>query len=111
MTDEARAIRAAKNEDLFREVNERIKEISTADRRLHFDGLCECTDATCREAISLDAREYESVRADPKHFAIAPGHHAGDAIERVVEKTDRYWIVEKVGKAADEAERLDPRSA
>ena len=110
MTDQARAVRAAKNEDLFREVNERIKEISSANRRQHFEGLCECTDAACREAILLGADEYESLRADPTHFVIAPEHQAGDAIERIVGKTDRYWIVEKVGEAADAAERLDPRS-
>ena len=110
VSDDARAVRAAKNEDLFREVNERIKEISASDSEQPFEGLCECTDPTCREALFLVPAAYESVRADPTHFVVAPEHH-DPAVERVVERAERYWVVEKFGKAADEAERLDPRSA
>ena len=31
-------------------------------------------------------------------------------VERVVERTDRYLVVEKIGDAAEEADDLDPRS-
>lgn len=108
MTGEARAIRAAKNEDLFREVNERIRGVSS-DQPHEFDAVCECTDPACREPVTLLPGEYEAVRADGARFVVAPGHDS-PPIERVVEQTDRYWVVEKLGKAADEAERLDPRS-
>ena len=110
MTEDARAIRAAKNEDLFREVNERIRGVASSNQGQQFDVVCECTDATCREAVALFPGEYETVRAEGARFVIAPGHDS-PPIERIVEQTDRYWIVEKLGKAEDEAERLDPRQA
>jgi hypothetical protein len=53
--------------------------------------------------------EYEEVRSEPTHFAIANGHEVVD-VERVVEKNDRFSVVEKF---AGEAERIavetDPR--
>jgi hypothetical protein len=107
VTDDARAIRAAKNEDLYREVNERIEEISEGHEVLEV--LCECADAACRDGLVVRRGEYEAVRAEGARFVVVPGHH-DQQVERVIEQTERYWIVEKVGEAADEAERLDPRS-
>lgn len=110
MTEDARAIRAAKNEDLFREVNERIRGLAGSDPAQQFDAVCECTDAACREPVALLPAEYEAVRADGARFVVAPGHDS-PPIERILEKTDRYWVVEKFGEAEEEAERLDPRSS
>jgi hypothetical protein len=107
VTKDARSIRAAKNEDLFREVNERIRDVSASNKAHEFEVVCECTDATCREGVAFFPGEYEAVRAEGARF-VAPGHDS-PPIERIVEQTDRYWVVEKVGKAEDEAERLDPR--
>jgi hypothetical protein len=53
--------------------------------------------------------EYEAVRRIPTHFVVAPGHDVPE-IERVVEKTERYVVVEKVGDAGGFAVQLDPRS-
>ena len=53
--------------------------------------------------------EYEAVRSEPSHFAVAPGHEE-PTVERVVGRTDRYLVVEKVGEAGDLAEEADPRS-
>jgi hypothetical protein len=38
--------------------------------------------------------EYESLRADPRRFAVARDHVMAD-VERVVAETDRYTVVAK----------------
>jgi hypothetical protein len=69
---EARLTRLAKNEALFREVNERISEISqelapgAANPEL-IDGLiCECSDPECLERVGpLTITEYEGSAKTP----------------------------------------------
>lgn len=66
----------AANETIFREMNEWTEEVADA-RRLGTGGhpmetyLCECSDRTCAEPISLNRREYESVRSVSVRSAIA----------------------------------------
>jgi hypothetical protein len=101
--------RAAKNESLFREVNER--EIGNNRNGLWLTFVCECAAESCDKGIELTPEEYEAVRAKPTFFAVAPSDkHAVAEVERVAEKHQRYWVVEKVGEAAAIAEQLDPRS-
>ena len=107
---DTRQQRAAKNETLFRQVNERIEEIN---EKLGDDGLsdflCECGDDDCTAPVSLTIREYEEVRSDPRHFAIANGHEIVD-VERVIQKNERYSVVEKfAGEAGRIAVETDPR--
>jgi hypothetical protein len=117
MEPEARLSRLAKNEAVFREVNERITEITQqlapgAARPDLVDGLiCECSDPLCLERIGpLTIAEYEAVRTDPTRFLIALGHEARD-VERVIEERSNYAIVEKdEGVPADVARERDPRS-
>ena len=99
--------RAAKNESLFREENER--EIEDNGNGLWLTFVCECAEEACEEGIELTPEEYEAVRAKPTFFAVAPRHAVAE-VERVAEKHQRYWVVEKVGKAAAVAEQRDPRS-
>jgi hypothetical protein len=114
---EPRVSRLAKNEALFREVNERIAEItaeldSSISQPESLDGVvCECSDPGCMERIGpISIGEYEKIRSDPKRFIIAAGHQAAD-VEDVVEELQAYWIVEKhEGVAADVARERDPRS-
>ena len=107
-----RSERAARNESLFREVNERVEVLAQkfglATEMTDF--ICECAQPTCAEVIQMTVREYEEIRRDPTHFAIAAGHEATD-IERVVEKTDRYFVVAKIGTAGQVAKELDPRES
>ncbi|HET7045017.1 MAG TPA: hypothetical protein VFI37_09230 [Gaiellaceae bacterium] len=76
--------RLARNEVLFREVNERIKDVSELTGTL--DGgpefLCVCADAGCIERIGLSLGEYETLRADPRRFVVLRGHETD--VERVV---------------------------
>ena len=89
----AREERVARNETLFREVNERIKQVNVGLATIEAtDFLCECGDESCTEPISLTMNEYEAVRAEPTHFAVVRGHVVPD-IERVSAATSamRSW--------------------
>ncbi|MDQ3822911.1 MAG: hypothetical protein M3321_06695 [Actinomycetota bacterium] len=101
--ESARAERLGRNQTLYREVNERVKEINHAFDSLVplGDWICECGNDRCSQRIELTSEEYEAVRAEATHFAVAPDDaHVFPEVERVVERHDRYWVVEKVGVAA-----------
>lgn len=100
--------RLALNEALFREVNERIREVSDAfgQKDPTYNFLCECSDPGCTKKVVLTRAEYEEVRSDPTRFVVAKGH-ALPEIEAVVERADDHVVVEKEGEAADIAIRLD----
>jgi hypothetical protein len=109
----ARQERAARNQSLFREVNERVKDVGemfTAATSLA-DWVCECANDGCVERLELSGEEYEGVRAHGARFLVAPGkEHVWPDVERVVERRERYWVVEKVEAAASVARHNDPRS-
>ena len=110
-TTEVKQEKGARNQSLFRSVNERIDQLSAADavaRSERLDFLCECADKGCLETVALTHDEYEAVRRTATHFPITPGHDDPD-IERVVERQEGYVVVEKVGAAADVAVALNPR--
>jgi hypothetical protein len=105
--------RAARNQGLYREINERVKAINAAfDTILPLgDWICECADQTCTDRLELTHEEYEGIRANGRRFAVAPADkHVFLDVEGVVERHDRYWIVEKLGVAATLAEETNPRT-
>ncbi|MDQ4082015.1 MAG: hypothetical protein M3123_03895, partial [Actinomycetota bacterium] len=57
-----RVERAAKNEALFREVNERAREVVEGFDHDVIRALCECSTPECTETIDLRLEEYEAVR-------------------------------------------------
>ena len=62
------------------------------------------------ERIMLTLEEYQELRANATHFAVvADDQHVVPEAERIVEKHERFWVVEKVGEAAEAAEELDVR--
>ncbi len=99
--------RLAKNEILFREINERLDEMSVPWSKTT-DYLCECSDMFCTKVVELRNDEYERVRSRPTLFVVAHGHEQLE-IEKVVEETEGYFLVEKI-VAVDEIIRQDPRS-
>lgn len=107
MTD--REERIARNEALFREVNERINQVPpNGGPEAPIEFLCECGDASCTETIVLTRPEYEHVRASPTDFAVLEGHVASE-VERVVAENERFLTVRKHEEAADIARDADPR--
>ena len=108
----ARERRAGENQSLFREVNERINAVkeSRAVWVTISEWVCECADEACTERIAMTPEEYEELRSNATHFAVAPAEmHVVPEVERVVEERERYWVVEKQGEAAEVAEELDIR--
>ena len=106
-----RGRRIGENEIVFREVNERLRELgegfSLVSERAEF--VCECASTTCTERIQMPLSEYERVRSDPKWFLIVPGHDLPE-YERVVDENQWYAIVEKrPGGPAGLAIKDDPR--
>lgn len=106
---DARSNRVARNESLFREVNERITNVAEAQQPgEEFEVLCECGREGCRAAVTVSRAEYEAVRAEPDRFLLAPDHEMRE-FERVLRRTEGYVVVEKIGEAGDAAEARDPR--
>ena len=103
----ARLRKAARSQSLLRELNERINSSRRPSTFIEF--LCECASTSCSGVIAMTENEYESVRADPTHFLVAPGHVSPD-VERIVEEDRRFLIVEKINQAAEFATAADPRS-
>jgi hypothetical protein len=102
------AIKAAKNQTLFREVNERIRNLDCSVSRAEF--VCECVRPECSEKIEMSLAEYEEIRRVPNHFLVAAGKdHFFPDVERIFETYRGYWVVEKFGQSRAEATRLDPR--
>jgi len=104
--------RLAQNEVMFRRVNERI----VADLRGRRDGtskaleiVCECSDRDCLRVLRIEVAEYEWLRLNPRRFAVLPGHEA-PAVEDVVERHDRFVVVEKHAETHGQVDAADPRS-
>jgi hypothetical protein len=99
------------NEAVYREVNERLRELNEVFATItdKFEIVCECGDIGCDDRISITPSGYEDLRADPMLFAIVPGHEMAD-VEDVVSTTAQYAIVRKrPGEPANVAVATDPR--
>jgi 5-bromo-4-chloroindolyl phosphate hydrolysis protein len=100
-----REIRAARNQAMFRMVNDKMTELNASFAQMTgtYTIACECADTHCVATIEIAPEEYEAVRREPRHFAVLPGHVYPD-VERVVEEFEEYTIVEKLRAAAEVAE-------
>lgn len=109
-------VTAAAHQSLFREMNERIAELSGSgtlsgsgvlgEKRLEL--ICECADDRCTEPLMVTLAEYEQVRAVPTHFIVIAGHVVPD-VELVIRKESDYVVVQKIGEAGATAKQLDAR--
>jgi len=102
--------RAARNEALFREVNERVEELHD---HLESGGaaefVCECGNEMCTQRLAVPFETYERVRSSSVLFLVAPGHERS-GIEAVVERLEGFLIVKKDDPAAGQiADESDPR--
>jgi hypothetical protein len=107
--DERLQRRVSANESVFREVNEAIERgLWQGEEGSLVAFRCECASLACDRMVDLTPIEYEHVRADPRRFLVLPGHELA-IVERVVERHERYIVVEKQAKAGEAAEAADPR--
>ena len=99
--------RVAMNEATFRKVNEGMEAGQEPSGLLSF--VCECGRLKCTRLIQLTRPEYEAIRQNSRRFAIVDGHEILEA-EAVVERHERYLVVEKRGDpVAEIVEHTDPR--
>jgi hypothetical protein len=77
---------------VFREVNQRIAEITATHEEMSSEFLCECGRATCVTVIELALGDYREIRKDGSHFITALGHQV-DGVDPLVEKRDGFEIV------------------
>jgi hypothetical protein len=99
--------RVAMNEATFRKVNEAMEVGQDPSGLMSF--VCECGRLHCNKLIELTRAEYESIRENPRRFAIVDGHEILEA-EEIVARHDRYLVVEKSGDPeAEIVEHTDPR--
>ena len=104
--------RAAHNEALFRQVNERVKDVGDAFSAFDpspIDFVCECGRRDCAAEIALTTSEYELIRKDPTHFLVLPDHVIPE-VETVVRDGDGYVVVAKLPGEREIAVETDPRS-
>jgi hypothetical protein len=99
--------RLARNQALFREVNERLLELSDGfdDGAIGF--VCECSQEDCTSTITLSRESYESVRAHSTFFVVSAGHEILE-VEKVIDRQNGWMIVQKT-MAGDYAIETDPR--
>lgn len=98
--------RLVRNQILFREVNERVREVvDRADDALEF--LCECSNEDCTATIPLSGAAYEHVRSRANLFVVVEGHERLE-VEHVVEERAGFVLVEKLVDA-DIVVQADPR--
>jgi hypothetical protein len=97
----SREERKARNEELFQVVNREIEALEEKlGRRKTLALLCECGKKHCLERFEVDPAVYERVRSNPLLFFLVPGHEDPE-VERVVERTPEFLVVEKTGRAAE----------
>jgi len=82
-------IEARRRNEWVEETNDSFGEAETSD-----DYVCECSDARCTTTITLTRDEYEAVRKDGTHFAIAIDHE-NPLIDRVISENGQFAVVQK----------------
>src|SRR3954453_1594777 len=87
--------RVAMNEATFRKVNEGMEAGQGPEGRPAF--FWEGGRLGCNKLIELTRPEYEAVRSNARRFAILDGHQI-EEVEDVVQRTERFIVVEKRGK-------------
>jgi hypothetical protein len=105
--DDLQKARLAQNEDLFRDVNERISESAESHGTSPhpYEFFCECSDNACMERVVLTLAEYEHIRAEPTRFVVKKNHVIPE-IEHVVETITDHMVIEKHGEAGKIAVEL-----
>ena len=98
----------ARNEDLFRSVNDEIERVAEGQGTdaHEYEFFCECSDRSCTEKVTVTLAEYSHARENPKRFLVVKGHVIQE-IEHVVDAADDHVLIEKDGHAGRIAMELD----
>lgn len=90
--------RVARNEVLYRDVNDNIRKSAIDGRHEDAHFICECGSSDCEERIALPMDAYRSIRKSELHFFVKPGHEIPRA-EAVLERHPTYVVVRKPEEA------------
>jgi hypothetical protein len=97
----SREERVGRNEELFQEVNRQIEKLEERLGQPQMLAiLCECGKKHCLDGVEVEPAAYQQVRSNPLLFFVVHGHEDPE-VERVVQRTERYLVVEKTGRAAE----------
>jgi hypothetical protein len=101
-TQRDREVRAARNQAMFRAVNEKLRELNQAFSNVSetYAIACECADTSCVRTLDVSMEEYLAVRAHPNRFVVLADHVIPD-VEVTVAQNDGYAIVDKNVEVAD----------
>jgi hypothetical protein len=99
--------RLARNQALFREVNERLLEFTEGFQNGSMEFVCECSNEDCTQTVTMNCEEYESVRAHSTFFVVSSGHEILE-VENIVDRCNGWTIVQKIAES-DYAAETDPR--
>jgi hypothetical protein len=91
-----RELRAARNQSLFRAVNEKLRELNDtfAEVSETYAIACECADVGCVETLHIVMQQYVDVREHPSRFVVLKDHVFPE-VERVIAQNNGYVVVEK----------------
>jgi hypothetical protein len=100
-------MRAAREQALFRKVNENIDDLV---ERFKVDDVaplyvCECLNSDCHNAIPIPRDVYQQIRLNLNHFIVTPGHEELD-VDEIVDRSHRWLVVRKRGVGANVAIQL-----
>ena len=106
-----RAERAARNELLFRAVNEQILQMTERFRAQlsDIDIVCECAVASCVGTIRITAEEFVRIRRETGTFCVLAGHEdtdVGKVLHEVAERIRRRSLVILISDLIDDEEKI-----
>ena len=82
--------------NLFRAVNLEIRHLTRRweGETTRFEAVCECDDASCALAISVDRALFDAAADQPGHYVVAAAHRPRDG-ERIVRRDSEAVVVER----------------
>ena len=92
---EARQVRLAKNQALFRAVNDQIDYMAQEQSTVvPLNFLCECADEDCHGRVEVDVTDWEDVASQHNLFLMEAGHQRSED-EEVVGQVGEYEVARK----------------
>jgi hypothetical protein len=103
---EERQHRAARNELVFRAVNEQIMDVTERFQAelSELDLVCECADPSCTATVRLEVEEFSEIDRAKNAFIVLRGHEDAQ-VEAVVNERSGYVVVRKRDVAAQVVEQ------
>jgi hypothetical protein len=92
-----RELRAARNQSLFRAVNEKLRELNNAFSEVSetYAIACECADVGCVDTLHIVMQQYVDVREHPSRFVVLKDHVFPEVERVIADENDGYVVVEK----------------